>query len=104
MAELFIKTEIAKGIWVYPNPNLKPENGWSAEYGIKQGLKFGNWRGYLDIATFIMQYDDMMEFTFGKWGESRGDTNFYGIGFKSVNVGETQIYGTEISITGQGKN
>jgi iron complex outermembrane receptor protein len=103
MAELFIKTEIAKGIWVYPNPNLKPENGWSAEYGIKQGLKFGNWMGYLDVATFIMQYDDMMEFTFGKWAESRGDTNFYGIGFKSVNVGKTQIYGTEISITGQGK-
>jgi iron complex outermembrane receptor protein len=103
MAELFIKTEIAKGIWVYPNPGLKPENGWSAELGIKQGVKVGNWMGYLDLAGFLMQYDDMMEFTFGKWTESRGDTNFYGIGFKSVNVGKTQIYGTEISITGQGK-
>ena len=103
MAELFIKTEIAKGIWVYPNANLKPENGWSAELGIKQGVKVGNWMGYLDIAGFLMQYDDMMEFTFGKWDESRGDTNFYGIGFKSVNVGKTQISGVELSVSGQGK-
>ena len=103
MAELFISTEVAKAIWVYPNVSLRPENGWSTELGIKQGLKIGNWTGYLDVAGFLMQYDDMMEFTFGQWGENRGDTNFYGIGFKSVNVGKTQISGIELSFTGQGK-
>ena len=103
MAELFISTEVAKAIWVYPNVSLRPENGWSTELGIKQGLKIGNWTGYLDVAGFLMQYDDMMEFTFGQWGENRGDTNFYGIGFKSVNVGKTQISGIELSVTGQGK-
>jgi iron complex outermembrane receptor protein len=50
-----------------------------------------------------MQYDDMMEFTFGQWGESQGETNFYGLGFKSVNVGATQISGAELSVSGQGK-
>jgi iron complex outermembrane receptor protein len=103
MAELFISTEVAKAIWVYPNASLRPENGWSTELGIKQGLKVGNWMGYLDVAGFLMQYDDMMEFSFGQWGESRGDTNFFGFGFKSVNVGETQISGVELSVTGQGK-
>ncbi len=108
MSELFVSTEIAKGIWVYPNAGLKPENGWSTELGIKQGVKIGKWMGYVDIAGFLMKYDDMMEFTFGQWGIPKFDdnnisTNLYGLGFKSVNVGETQISGVELSISGQGK-
>ena len=95
MAELFISTN-QSGLEIYPNADLKAESGWSTEIGIKQGLKFGNWMGYLDIAGFLMQYDDMMEFTFGLWGDR-------GPGFKSANVGETQISGIELSITGQGK-
>jgi iron complex outermembrane receptor protein len=59
--------------------------------------------GFLDLAGFFMQYDDMMEFSFGKWGEDNGSDNFFGAGFKSVNVGETQISGIEFSISGQGK-
>jgi iron complex outermembrane receptor protein len=103
MAELFISTEIAKGIWVYPNASLKSENGWSTELGIKQGVKVGNWMGYLDIAGFLMQYDDMMEFSFGRWGENKGLENLFGHGFKSINVGKTQISGVELSVSGQGK-
>ena len=45
----------------------------------------------------------MMEFTFGQWGEDNGDANFYGLGFKSVNIGNTQISGIEVSLSGQGK-
>ncbi len=95
MAELFISTN-QSGLEIYPNPDLKPESGWSTEIGIKQGLKFGNWMGYLDVAGFLMQYDDMMEFSFGVWGNK-------GPGFKSINIGETQISGIEVSTTGQGK-
>ena len=109
MAELFISTNQA-GIEIYPNPELKPESGWSSELGIKQGVKVGNWMGYLDLAGFLMQYDDMMEFSFGKFAEhqpdpnnSNGSLNFYGLGFKSINVGKTQISGIEVTITGQGK-
>ena len=58
-----------------------------------------------------MQYDDMMEFTFGKWGVNEPATilggiaslNFWGLGFKSINVGKTQISGIELSVSGQGK-
>ena len=102
MAELFISTEIADGIFVYPNPSLKPENGWSAEIGLKQAIKFNSWLGYIDIAGFIMQYDDMMEFTFGRFAENKGFENFLGYGFKSINVGKTQISGIELSILGSG--
>ena len=108
MAELFISANQA-GLEIYPNPELRPESGWSAELGVKQGLKVGKWKGYLDIAGFSMQYDDMMEFTFGKFAENQADPNnpnsslnFFGFGFKSVNVGKTQISGLELSIAGQG--
>ena len=102
MAELFISTN-QSGLEIYPNPELKPESGWSSEIGIKQGVKIGNWMGYMDVAAFIQQYEDMMEFTFGQWGESLGEENFYGLGFKSVNVGTTRITGAELSMSGQGK-
>jgi len=101
IAELFISANQA-GIEIYPNPSLKPEGGWSTELGIKQGIKFGNWLGYLDAAAFLMRYDDMMEFSFGGWGNPSTDP-FFGLGFKSVNVGKTQIYGAEMTLTGQGK-
>ena len=102
MAELFISTQIADGIFVYPNPGLNPENGWSTELGLKQVIKYNSWLGYIDIAGFLMQYDDMMEFTFGRFGEDNGFENFLGYGFKSVNVGKTQISGVELSVLGSG--
>jgi outer membrane receptor protein involved in Fe transport len=100
MAELFISTN-QNGLEIYPNPDLKPESGWSSEIGIKQGVKTGKWMGYIDVAAFIQQYDDMMEFSFGKWGGEEKPLG--GVGFKSVNVGKTQISGLELSISGQGK-
>ena len=99
MAELFISTNQA-GLEIYPNPELKPESGWSSEIGIKQGVKIGKWMGYIDVAAFIQQYDEMMEFSFGQWG-TKGDLG--GLGFKSINVGTTQISGIELSISGQGR-
>ena len=108
MAELFIENEVVSGIFVYPNASLKPESGWSSEIGVKQGVKSGKWIGYIDLAAFIQQYDDMMEFSFGQWGENKMDSlgnslNLFGLGFKSVNVGKTRISGIELSISGQGK-
>jgi len=102
MAELFISTN-QSGLEIYPNPQLNPESGWSSEIGIKQGVRTGKWMGYIDVAAFIQQYDNMMEFSFGQWGESQEDTNFYGLGFKSVNIGTTRITGIELSLSGQGK-
>ena len=100
MAELFISTN-QSGLEIYPNSGLKPESGWSSEFGVKQGVKIGKWMGYIDVAAFIQQYNDMMEFSFGIWGGE--DDTLGGLGFKSINIGETQISGIEVSLNGQGK-
>jgi iron complex outermembrane receptor protein len=102
IAELFIKTEVASGIWVFENPALKPEHGWSSEIAVKQGYKIGKWKGYADLALFIMEYQDMMEFTFSQWDDQEEGV-IPGLGFKSINIGETRISGTEFTIVGTGK-
>ena len=134
IAEKFISTELGEilvadivpaYIGIYPNPNLKSETGWSAELGIKQGLKLGEWSGFIDISGFINEYQDMMEFTFGvpqallpilcnvTEGEFCLDTTLVVIpsrddgkipaGFQSINIGNTRIFGGDLSIAGQDK-
>ena len=87
-------------MYIYPNPGLQHESGWSAEFGAKQGLKIGNWKGFVDLAAFMMEYNDMMEFSFGTWGPPE---NFLGLGFKSINIGTTRIKGLELSLAGEGE-
>ena len=43
----------------------------------------------------------MLEFSFGKWGPS--NEGLAGLGFKSINIGNTRIEGLEISMAGEGK-
>ena len=97
VAEKFISTRIGAGQFSIPilqNPNLSSETGWSAEVGIKQGIKISEWNGFVDVAAFLMEYNDMMEFSF---------VNAQVIGFQSQNVGNTRISGIETSIAGQGE-
>lgn len=101
IAEKFVSTTVGGAIGIYPNPGLEPEKGWSTEIGIKQGVKLGKWLGYIDLAGFINQYDNMMEFTFGQFGT--GDDPLFGLGFASQNIGNTRIYGAELTMIGQGK-
>ncbi|HEY0029431.1 MAG TPA: TonB-dependent receptor [Bacteroidia bacterium] len=100
VAERFIKTS-ASGLDIYPNDTLSPESGWSAEIGIKQGVKIGEWKGFVDVAGFWSEYKNMMEFAFGQYGSMYGPN--YGLGFQSQNIGNTRIRGYEISILGAGK-
>ncbi len=100
IAEKFINTSVG-GIGIYPNENLEPEKGWSAEIGIKQGVKLGKWLGYVDLAGFVNQYDNMMEFTFGQFGPASGQ--LFGLGFSSQNIGDTRILGAELTLIGQGE-
>lgn len=91
ITERFITTTF--GVFkIESNPDLVPESGWSAEVGIKQGLKLGPIKGYLDAALFTSQYQDMMEFTFGFSG--------FNPAFTSKNVGDTKINGFEVSLFG----
>ncbi|MGZ4158886.1 MAG: TonB-dependent receptor, partial [Bacteroidia bacterium] len=100
VAEKFIHTS-ASGLDIYPNDSLKPESGWSSEIGIKQGVKIGDWKGYIDVAGFWTEYSNMMEFSFGQYGKPT-DPN-YGLGFKSKNIGNTRIKGIDVSVIGEGK-
>ncbi len=102
IAEKYIRTSAA-GLEIYPNRDLQPESGQSAEIGVKQGIHMGkNWKGYADLSIFWMQYSNMMEFTFGAYGNPWIDPLF-GLGFKSINIGSTRIRGLDFSVMGQGK-
>ncbi len=97
IAEKYINTSLGN-ISIFPNDTLVSETGWSAEIGVKQGFKIGTFKGYVDAALFWMEYDNMMEFTFGLFGPGPFD-----FGFASLNIGNTRIRGGEISIAGTGK-
>ncbi|TND09499.1 MAG: iron complex outermembrane recepter protein [Bacteroidetes bacterium] len=101
IAEKYIRTS-ASGLEIYPNDSLQPETGQSAEFGIKQGIKCGKWMAYLDLSAFWMEYHNMMEFSFNQWGNPLVDP-FFGLGFRSINVGSTRTRGIDVSLIGQGK-
>lgn len=99
ITELYMKGDIGP-VNLYNNPSLKPESGWTSEIGFKKVFKIDNFSGYIDLVGFIMEYDNMMEFTFGKFGPDTDE--LFGIGFKSLNVGKTRIPGIEFSLNGAG--
>lgn len=107
IAEKYISTS-AGALHLFPNDTLRPEIGWSAELGIKQGFKVSSWYGYIDIAGFWTQYHDMIEFTYGDYlpdsitNPTLQDYEDY-LGFKAYNISNAQINGIDITIMGQGK-
>jgi iron complex outermembrane receptor protein len=103
MAEKYTATSLGS-LNIFPNPELTPETGWSAEAGIRQGYRFGNWGGYIDIAGFWTEYQDMMEFIFDLYlPDSNTIPTLDNLGFKSLNIGAAKITGIDITLSGQGK-
>ncbi len=107
VAEKFISTK-AGGLTVFPNPDIQPETGWSAEIGAKQMFKVFGYKGYLDVAGFWQEYKNMMEFTFDYWvPDSITNPTWVDLiknfGAKSINVGRARIAGTEVTVAGEGK-
>ncbi|MBU6340906.1 MAG: TonB-dependent receptor [Bacteroidetes bacterium] len=96
IAEKFITTKFSTIAGVGPNPDLVSETGWSTELGIKQGVKIGSWLGYVDLAAFWQEYQQMMEFVFASF-------SLDGAVFQSKNQGDTRVRGLELSVLGQGK-
>jgi outer membrane receptor protein involved in Fe transport len=100
IAEKYIRTNLG-AISIYPNIGLQPENSWNAEIGIKQGIKVGKaFVGYLDVAYFQQRSFNTIEFTFGSWGNS--GVAIDDIGFRSLNIGTTEVKGVDISLMGTG--
>ncbi|MEO8150060.1 MAG: TonB-dependent receptor [Bacteroidia bacterium] len=100
IAEKFVRTEVGD-IIIYPNDSITSESGWSGEIGVQQGFKLDNFKGYLDVAAFVNRYHNMMEFTFGPYGDPLHDP-LGGFGFKSVNIGNTKISGIDVTLAGDG--
>lgn len=98
IAEKYISTSIGNVLNILPSFDLKSETGWSAEFGIRQGVKISTWQGFFDLSLFWTEYQDMMEFTFGG-DRTEGDPLLF---FRSLNVGDTRIRGAEISFIGKG--
>jgi iron complex outermembrane receptor protein len=124
VAERYTTTSVG-ALNVFANPALGPETGWAVELGIKQGVKIGEgWKGYIDIAGFINQYNNMMEFQAGLFNPETSDrldlTNpedyneyidlvfnqGYGLedmlGFAAVNAEKARISGVEFSFNSIG--
>ncbi len=112
IAEKFAATNIGT-VSIFPNTSLQPEQGWSAELGFKQGVKVGKWAGYIDVAAFITQYSNMIEFVFEEFipegvvpqlSDPDGENYLYDlIGFQAQNSEEARITGIDMSITGKGQ-
>ena len=104
IAEKFIVTGLG-AIQVFANPDLKPENSYNAEIGIKQGFKIGDFKGFIDVALFQQEFRNFIEFTFGQWSavplSDLGQISKV-IGFKSLNTGGAKVQGAELSIMGTG--
>ncbi len=89
IAEKYISTSFGSTL-VSPNLSLKSETGWSAELGLKQAIDLAGFKALGDVSFFWSEYQDMMEFVFTGLID----------GFQSQNIGDTEIRGAELSITG----
>ncbi len=90
VAEKYIFTDVG-GFFIVPNPTLTSETGWSGELGIKQGFRISSFEGFIDLSAFVMEYQNMMEFS------------FVGTAFQAINIGDTSIKGLEATVAGKGK-
>ncbi|GIV41366.1 MAG: hypothetical protein KatS3mg034_0676 [Vicingaceae bacterium] len=107
IAEMFVNTNLST-LKIFPNPNLMPETGWSTEIGIKQGITLGKFMGYLDVAGFWMEYQNMIEFNFGQYyPDSITSPTLFDYfnysGFRSTNVSRARISGYEVTLVGNFK-
>ncbi|RPI45724.1 MAG: TonB-dependent receptor, partial [Bacteroidetes bacterium] len=103
VAEKFADADVA-GLHIFRNPGLEPERGWSAEAAVKQGFGSGSWAGFMDMAFFWTEYENMIEYLFGAYPEDPDATpTFDDIGFKALNIGTARITGFEFSLNTEGE-
>jgi outer membrane cobalamin receptor len=84
----------------YPNPDLLSETCLNGEIGAKQVFKISNFIGFADVAGFLENYDNYVEFNFGLWGKSPDFSK--NAGFKFFNTGPARIYGIDCTVAGEG--
>lgn len=107
IAEYFAATG-AGGVIVTPNLSKRdsarvvvPETGYSTELGIRQGYAFGakgrgKWIGFVDVAGFMMRYNNMMEYGLDSLAANliTRETKAF---FATRNVADARIQGVEFT-------
>ncbi|MFT6002187.1 MAG: outer membrane cobalamin receptor [Flavobacteriales bacterium] len=106
IAEKYASTSLGT-LKVFPNPSLQSESGWSAELGIKQGIKLWGWKGFIDVAGFVNEYQNMNEYTFGFFDTTtfaqKQSGSLAEFGASSRNVTKARIQGIDVSLVGKGE-
>lgn len=104
LAERYASADVSD-VNIYPNPNLRPEFGWTSEIGFEQkfATKSKKFTGSFDVAFYWQEYNDLVEFLFNIYiPDSVAQSNepyepFDYVGFRSVNISRARIAGYEVS-------
>jgi len=83
-------------IKILPNPEIRPESGWSSEAGLRQGFSVYNMSGQADLALFYSQNSNMIEYVFGYWYDIMAEEYTYG--FRPTNIENSRVYGAEAEL------
>jgi len=81
---------------IFPSPFVRAESGWSSEAGVMHGFIMGRISGEGDLAVFLSQSRDMIEYIFGLHQDP--ESGISDLGFKATNVEQSRIYGTELEM------
>lgn len=96
IAEKYASTTLGS-VKIYPNPFVNSESGWSSEIGLKQGILIGETSGHADLALFLSQNEDLIEYVFSNYPDPV--TGIFDFGFQATNVEQSRIYGYEIEFS-----
>jgi iron complex outermembrane receptor protein len=98
IGERYIST-FSGNFGIYPNPDLKAENSWNTEIGIKQLFKIGKFMGFIDVCGFWQEYQNYIEFNAGYWGTDSDIKK--NLGYKFLNTADARVTGLDISLIGE---
>ena len=96
IAEKYASTTLGS-VKIYPNPYVGSESGWSSEIGLKQGILIGETSGLADIALFLSQNEDLIEYVFSNYPDPV--TGIFDFGFQATNVEQSRVYGYEMEFS-----
>ena len=107
IAEKYVEGTLTDGISIQGNIDLVSESGNNWELGLVQELKSDRGSMLLEASAFLLNYDEMIEYTLrpqtnddGNIIIIDGEPQFF---FQPLNLGRTRIGGYELSLTGEGK-
>ena len=108
LAERYVEGSLGDNIDIIGNVDLISESGNNWEIGLVQEVKGEGVSLLLEAAAFVLNYDEMIEYTLLPQVDSNnailftpeGDPMFF---FKPLNLGQTRIAGFELSASGDAK-